>query len=254
MQFSPDQLLTTTVHDKSGHKVGKVQQVYLDDATGAPSWVTVRTGIFGTNESLVPVDSAELNGDLLQVPFDRQVIHDAPNFDPGHHLDEADEDELYRYYGMSRQLASTPRSTGGRQADRERPEEGQDAIRGQRGHHDQIGGEPVAQPSAHPDPVSRGEAEQVSGDQASGEFVSGPASAGDHEQRGERRGPDDSDSSATDNRDSSNPDPSHERELLQRERDLLDRERELLDRERELAEQEGAVRPRLRRHDPGTRS
>lgn len=273
MQFSPDQLLTCTVHDKSGHKVGKVQQVYLDDATGAPSWVTVRTGIFGTNESLVPVEQAELNGNLLAVPFDKQVIHDAPNFDPGHHLDESDEDELYRYYGMS-PPASTPR-TASQGQDRGEPRQ-QGQVGGERAHEDQIGGEPVQQPSASSNRASRGEDQRVSPARASGEYVSGSASAGEREDRDEDRRPDrseaaspdtgtpdtgsgdsdspDSERSDSERSNSERSDPGQERELLSRERDLLDRERELLDRERELAEQEGSVRPRLRRHDPGNRS
>ena len=42
------QLRSATVVDRDGSKVGNVQQVYLDDTTGRPSWVTVNTGLFGT--------------------------------------------------------------------------------------------------------------------------------------------------------------------------------------------------------------
>ncbi len=100
-QFSPDDLYNATVYDRDGSKVGRVQQVYLDDATGGPSWITVNTGFFGTNESLVPLEGAGLNDDVLKVPFDKQQIKDAPNYDPGHHLDERDEEDLYRHYGMA---------------------------------------------------------------------------------------------------------------------------------------------------------
>jgi len=33
--------------DPQGNKIGSVGQVYLDDNTGQPDWVTVNTGLFG---------------------------------------------------------------------------------------------------------------------------------------------------------------------------------------------------------------
>src|SRR6187397_3062293 len=38
-----------------GSEIGRVGQVYTDNDTGQPSWVTVKTGWFGTNESFVPL-------------------------------------------------------------------------------------------------------------------------------------------------------------------------------------------------------
>lgn len=113
--FTADDLHPTTVYDRDGNRVGKVQQVYLDDDSGRPSWVTVNTGLFGTNESLIPLDGAEINDDVLTVPFDKQIIKDAPNFDPGHHLDEVDERALYDYYGVGGQAQDqrTPAAGGG---------------------------------------------------------------------------------------------------------------------------------------------
>ena len=43
------------VYDESGDKIGSAAEVYLDDETGQPEWVTVRTGLFGTKESFVPI-------------------------------------------------------------------------------------------------------------------------------------------------------------------------------------------------------
>src|SRR5688500_16423709 len=34
------------VYDESGEKIGSAAEVYLDDETGQPEWVTVRTGLF----------------------------------------------------------------------------------------------------------------------------------------------------------------------------------------------------------------
>ena len=46
-----DALYGRSVVDQSGNKIGEIGQVYLDDASGQPAWVTVKTGLFGRNET-----------------------------------------------------------------------------------------------------------------------------------------------------------------------------------------------------------
>src|SRR3712207_2882768 len=48
------------VYDQSGDRIGSASEVYLDDESGQPEWVTVRTGLFGTKESFVPIRDADL--------------------------------------------------------------------------------------------------------------------------------------------------------------------------------------------------
>ena len=58
------------VYDESGEKIGSAAEVYLDDETGQPEWVTVRTGLFGTKESFVPI--RERRPDRRRRPRTRQ--------------------------------------------------------------------------------------------------------------------------------------------------------------------------------------
>jgi uncharacterized protein (TIGR02271 family) len=88
-----------------GSDIGKVGQVYTDNDTGAPSWVTVKTGWFGTRESFVPLNSATVEGDSIQVPFDKETIKGAPHNEAGEPLSEDDERELYSYYGLDSSAA-----------------------------------------------------------------------------------------------------------------------------------------------------
>jgi uncharacterized protein (TIGR02271 family) len=90
-----------TAYDPSGNKIGKVGQVYYDDATGQPTWITVNTGLFGTHESFVPVDGADLHGDRVTVAYDKATVKDAPNIAEDGHLSPAEEEQLYRYYGVA---------------------------------------------------------------------------------------------------------------------------------------------------------
>jgi len=96
-----DQVVGSDVYGSDGDKIGKVGQVYLDDATNEPAWVTVNTGFFGSNESFVPVQDASFSGDRLSVPFDKNKVKDAPNVADDGHLSPDEEQELYRYYGAS---------------------------------------------------------------------------------------------------------------------------------------------------------
>ena len=95
------EVIGATAYGDDGEKIGKVGQLFLDDQTGRPEFVTINTGLFGTSESLVPVADATFNGDRLVVPFSKDKVKDAPNVDlDGRHLDESEEQRLYDYYGM----------------------------------------------------------------------------------------------------------------------------------------------------------
>jgi uncharacterized protein (TIGR02271 family) len=88
------------VYDEAGQKIGSAAEVYLDDETGRPEWVTVRTGLFGTKESFVPIADADLTDDGVRVPVSKDRVKDAPKIDTDGHLSPEEEQELYRYYGM----------------------------------------------------------------------------------------------------------------------------------------------------------
>ncbi|NHC24686.1 PRC and DUF2382 domain-containing protein [Nocardioides sp. IC4_145] len=93
-------VIGSTAYGSDGEKIGKVGQLFLDDQTGRPEFVTVNTGLFGMKESFVPVADAHLDGGDLRLPFTKDRIKDAPNVDlDAGHLDEAEEARLYEYYG-----------------------------------------------------------------------------------------------------------------------------------------------------------
>jgi uncharacterized protein (TIGR02271 family) len=81
-----------------GEKIGSIGQLYADDDTGEPTWVTVKTGLFGTSQSFVPVEGAHSQGDDLVVPYTKEHVKDAPRVDVDGHLTPEEEDRLYTYY------------------------------------------------------------------------------------------------------------------------------------------------------------
>ncbi|MER8005366.1 PRC and DUF2382 domain-containing protein [Streptomyces sp. NPDC094149] len=96
-------VLDHPVYDVTGDKIGEAKHVFLDDATGQPEWVSVKTGLFGTNESFVPIREASLVEDHLEVPYPKNKVKDAPHVDVDAvgHLSEDEEHRLYEYYGMA---------------------------------------------------------------------------------------------------------------------------------------------------------
>jgi hypothetical protein len=90
-----------TVLDRKGETIGKLGDLYLDEATDRAAYAGVRTGLFGRHESIVPLDRmTERDGDLV-VPYDSELVRDAPNLDPDAGLDEAEQERLARHYGTA---------------------------------------------------------------------------------------------------------------------------------------------------------
>ncbi|GAA2300049.1 PRC and DUF2382 domain-containing protein [Streptomyces kunmingensis] len=110
---TPDALVGLTAYDRTGEKIGSIERVYLDDATGRADWVTVKTGLFGMKESFVPLAGASRGGDdSLKVAYTKEAVKDAPRVDADQHLDQAEKQELYAHYGLQGPAATPTGDTG----------------------------------------------------------------------------------------------------------------------------------------------
>src|SRR5512132_3070457 len=89
-----------TVVDRDGNRIGTIDAIYLDDQTGQPEWALVNTGLFGTKSSFVPLAQATPAGEDVRVPYNKQLVKDAPRVDPDGHLSEVEERQLWRHYGL----------------------------------------------------------------------------------------------------------------------------------------------------------
>ncbi|MDO4916930.1 MAG: PRC and DUF2382 domain-containing protein [Rothia sp. (in: high G+C Gram-positive bacteria)] len=93
-----ENLKRSTVYSQDGEKIGKVGVVYVDADSSQPTFVTVNTGLFGTNESFIPVNQASYNGDDITVPFSKEFVKDAPNIAEDGELSPEEEQRIYDYY------------------------------------------------------------------------------------------------------------------------------------------------------------
>jgi uncharacterized protein (TIGR02271 family) len=98
--MQPQELIDSAVVDPAGNKLGKVGNVYLADATRRPEWITVKTGLFGTKESFVPLSGAHTDEDGVHVRVGKESVSDAPRIDADGHLSPEESERLYQHYGL----------------------------------------------------------------------------------------------------------------------------------------------------------
>ena len=82
--------------------IGTIDEVYLDDRTHDPEFVSVKGGLFGMRERLVPLQGSRVAEDRLRVPFDKQMVKDAPNTSSGRNITPQESQDIYRHYGITR--------------------------------------------------------------------------------------------------------------------------------------------------------
>ncbi|MBD8042812.1 YsnF/AvaK domain-containing protein [Arthrobacter sp. Sa2BUA2] len=85
----------------NGDKIGSVGTFYLDDQTNEPAWVTVNTGLFGSNETFVPLSEATVEGIDVLVPYSKEEVKNAPQIESDGSISAEEEVTLYRYYGFT---------------------------------------------------------------------------------------------------------------------------------------------------------
>src|SRR3954451_20670357 len=90
------------VVDRDGDKIGKLDEIYLDQQTSEAAWALVKTGLFGSGSAFVPLQGASRadDGDGLRVAYEKDQVKDAPNMEADGELSPEEEARLYRHYGL----------------------------------------------------------------------------------------------------------------------------------------------------------
>lgn len=97
------QLRKAEVVDPEGDKIGTVGEVWLEEGSQEPVWVSVHTGLFGMKESFVPLQGAEADSDALHVAVRKEQVKDAPRVEADGRLSSEEERALYQHYGFGPQ-------------------------------------------------------------------------------------------------------------------------------------------------------
>jgi sporulation protein YlmC with PRC-barrel domain len=101
-----------TLIDRDGEKLGKVEELYVDDRGEQPEWALVHSGLFGMKKTFVPLQGAQPVGEDVRVPIEKAQVKDAPHIDPDGRLSEQEEQRLFEHYGVPYTTEGTTTATG----------------------------------------------------------------------------------------------------------------------------------------------
>src|SRR3712207_4046294 len=96
----------SAAYGPDGEKIGTVEHFFTDDRTGAPTWVAVSTGLFGTRHSVVPATDATFTEGSVRLPVTKEAVRTAPSVSD-QHLDPDTEALLRRHYGLDSGTGTT---------------------------------------------------------------------------------------------------------------------------------------------------
>jgi uncharacterized protein (TIGR02271 family) len=96
-----DQYAGYTVVDESGSKIGKVDDLFLDE-NDQPEYFGVKMGFLGTSSTLIPADIATINNEqgFIEVSQTKSTVQDGPAFDDDSEITPEYENEVRFYYGL----------------------------------------------------------------------------------------------------------------------------------------------------------
>src|SRR5215218_11300731 len=87
------------VLDPDGGRLGAVEAIFLDEATGVPEWVLVR--VEDGDAAFVPLVGANVEARSIRVEQPSDRVSAAPRPEPAETLSVADERRLYEHYGLA---------------------------------------------------------------------------------------------------------------------------------------------------------
>jgi hypothetical protein len=92
-----------TVYDSSHEKMGKVDDLFLDE-NDQPEYLGVKMGFLGTRSTLIPLEMVRVNDarQLIKVAADKETLKNGPTFDDDREITPEFENEVYSYYGLQR--------------------------------------------------------------------------------------------------------------------------------------------------------
>jgi hypothetical protein len=95
-----DSIIGADALDEQDDRIGEVGQVYVDEETDRPTWVSVRLGLLSGAEVLVPLEDAEWDERSLHLAVERRLAREAPRKEMDEPLTVGEEERLYSHYGM----------------------------------------------------------------------------------------------------------------------------------------------------------
>jgi uncharacterized protein (TIGR02271 family) len=107
-----DQYAGYEVYDRDGDKIGKVDDLFLDE-NDQPEYIGVKMGFLGMSSTLIPWEVARVDegNHRIEVSVDKETAKNGPAFDDDEDITPDYEERVYSHYGLQR--AQTNGERGG---------------------------------------------------------------------------------------------------------------------------------------------
>jgi uncharacterized protein (TIGR02271 family) len=98
-----DQYAGYEVYDRNGDKIGKVDDLFLDERD-QPEYIGVKMGFLGMSSTLIPWEVARVDEEdrRIAVSVDKAQAKDGPAFDDDQDITPEYEERVYSHYGLQR--------------------------------------------------------------------------------------------------------------------------------------------------------
>src|ERR671917_2245573 len=109
-----DQYADYTVYDRNGEKIGKVDDLFVDE-NDTPEYLGVKMGFLGTRSTLIPweVATVDENDRRIEVSVDKAQAKEGPSFNDDEDMTPDYEERVYSHYGLSSAWEFTNRGVYG---------------------------------------------------------------------------------------------------------------------------------------------
>src|ERR687891_1695981 len=108
-----DQYAGYEVYDRNGEKIGKVDDLFVDE-NDQPEYLGVKMGFLGLEgTSLIPWELTRVNGEghRIEVSVEKAQVKESPSFNDDRDITPEYEEQVYSHYGLER--AQTNGDRGG---------------------------------------------------------------------------------------------------------------------------------------------
>src|SRR3712207_1147020 len=97
-----------TVYDNAGSKIGKVDDLFLDE-NDSPEYIGVKMGFLGTRSTIIPMEAATVDeaNSSITVSSDSETVKNGPSFDDDREITPEYENEVRSYYGLGASSGDT---------------------------------------------------------------------------------------------------------------------------------------------------
>src|SRR5919107_1919097 len=103
-----DQYAGYEVYDRNGEKIGKVDDLFVDE-NDQPEYLGVKMGFLGLEgTSLIPWELTRVNGEghRIEVSVDKAQVKEGPSFNDDRDITPEYEEQVYSHYGLERAQAN----------------------------------------------------------------------------------------------------------------------------------------------------